>query len=494
MGIIIRQSIKGTAATYIGAFIGFLTAMYVQTKYLSSEDIGLVRVILDIAIMFSTLASLGITSSAVRFFPYFKNKENNNNGFFFYMMLLPAVGSVLFTALYVILKTPVSNFFSEKSSLLIDYYYWVIPLIVFMTYLVVFETYANINMRIAVARFNREIWIRLLSLAVFLLYGYQLISQGKMIAGIALAYGIALITIFLYLSKITNTSLKRHNSVINKPLRKDIIRYTTFLMIGGLGPLIISKLDILMVTSQLGLAKAGIYTIAFYIGSVIEIPSRSIMSISSPIAAEDIKNNELEKANLLYKKVSLHQLLIGSLIFILIWVNIDNIFAIIPNGELYAEGKWVVFFIGLSRMIAVTFNFGGSLISFSKYYHWTLYFAFLNTIVIILVNYWLIPIFGISGAAIATTVSCALNYGFQQWIIFKKIKGNPYTPNMLKLIIIMIVLLAVNFFIVNFANPILDGLVRTSVLGVIACSLIYFFNVSEELNNTIKTILKSRKL
>ena len=490
MGIIIRQSIKGTVATYIGAFIGFITTVFIQTKYLDPEDIGLYRVIIDIATMFSTLSLLGVTSSAIRFFPYFKNKSNNNNGFFYYMMLLPTIGCFLFIALYIFLKTPISNFFIENSSLLIDYYYWVIPLIVVMTYLIVFETYANINMQITFARFNREIWIRVLILVVFVIYGYKLITQSGFITGVILTYAIALITIFIYTSRIATISLKHDYSLINKPLRRDILKYSSVVVTGVLATTIISKLDIFMVASQLGLASTGIYSIAVYIGAVIEIPSRSIMAISSPIAAENIKNNDWESAKQLYKKISLHQLLVGGLLFILIWVNIDNIFAIIPNGEKYVEGKWVVFFIGISRMITVMFNFGGNLIGLSKYYHWTLYFTFFNLGVGILVNYWLISIYGMTGASIAMIVICVLNNGFQQWIIFRKLKGNPWSTSMTKLIITMLILFAVNFFITNFANPIIDGLIRTSILGVIACSLIYFLNVSEELNNAVKAILK----
>ena len=40
MGIIIRQSIKGTIANYIGIAIGFVTTFFVLTKYLSTEEVG----------------------------------------------------------------------------------------------------------------------------------------------------------------------------------------------------------------------------------------------------------------------------------------------------------------------------------------------------------------------------------------------------------------------------------------------------------------------
>jgi O-antigen/teichoic acid export membrane protein len=248
-----------------------------------------------------------------------------------------------------------------------------------------------------------------------------------------------------------------------------------------------------MITSQLGLSSAGIFTIAFYMAAVIEIPSRSISSISAPIAAEALKNGDFETANALYKKVSLHQLLIGGLIFILLWSNIDNIFAIIPNGAVYAEGKWVVFFIGLAKLIEVTLNFGGMLISFSKYYYWSLYFVFFIIGVGILTNYLLIPVWGIAGAALATTISCLLSWGAQQWIVLKKVKGNPYSSGTLKLIAILLLLIILNCFLFKFDNPWIDGINRSVVLALVGAALLYVLKVSEEVNNTARVVLNKVK-
>ena len=46
MGIVARQSIKGTIATYVGVAVGIVTTFFVQTKYLTTEEIGPSAVIL----------------------------------------------------------------------------------------------------------------------------------------------------------------------------------------------------------------------------------------------------------------------------------------------------------------------------------------------------------------------------------------------------------------------------------------------------------------
>jgi O-antigen/teichoic acid export membrane protein len=489
MGVVIRQSIKGTIITYVGAFIGFLTTMFVITKFLSPEDIGLTKVVLEAGMMFAALAQLGASSSIMRFFPYFRDEKKKHNGFFFYTLLVPFVGCLLFIPLYIFLKEPITLLFAEKSSLFISYYYWVVPLIFFLAYLSVFEMYSNVNMRIAVPRFNREIVIRLCLLAAYLLYGLHIISRSGLVAGYVATYGIAMLCLFVYVFKTSITSLRHNVSYVTRPLRKDILRYSSYLVIGALGSTVLAKLDLFMITSQLGLSHAGIFTVVFYMAAVIEIPSRSISAISAPIAAEALKKGDFETANALYKKVSLHQLLIGGLIFILLWANIDNIFAIIPNGTLYAGGKWVMLFIGLAKLIEVTLNFGGQLISFSKYYYWSLYFVFFIIGIGIITNYLLIPAWGISGAALATAISCLLSCSVQQWIVLKKVKGNPYSSGTLKLILIFLFLTGLNYFLFKFDNPWTDGIIRSVALAIVGVALLHVLKVSDEVNHTVRVMV-----
>jgi O-antigen/teichoic acid export membrane protein len=287
---------------------------------------------------------------------------------------------------------------------------------------------------------------------------------------------------FFYVNKIGSVTLKHDFSFIDKALRGKVIRYTLFLVLGILSGGILGQLDLFMVSSELGFNYAGIYSIAFYMATVVEIPSRSISNISSPLAASALKDGDLATANDLYKKVALHQFIAGSCIFLLIWINIDNIFAIMPNGDIYQTGKWVVLFIAISKLLGVTMNFGATLISFSKYYYWGLFFAVFITITGIMTNLLLIPQIGITGAAVATLITCILSYSVQQWIVMIKIKGNPYTMNLLKQIILIMSLYAINRFLLPewSTNPFVDGIYRTLIVGGILLVAIYKMRLSEE--------------
>lgn len=490
MGIIIRQSIKAVIFNYIGAAIGFLTTFFILTKFLQPEVIGLTKVMYELAALVAGFAQLGTSASAMRFFPYFKDFEKQHNGFFFYLILMPVIGSCIFVTLFWALKGSVITFFSERSALLVDYYSWIIPLIIFLTFWSVLETYANVLLRIVVPKFIKEIGIRLMLLVIYLFYALGWLNLTGLVTGYVFVYGMAMIATFCYVSRITSVSFKHNFSFIDRGLATKILKYTLFLIVGAIGGNIIGQLDVFMVSSKMGLNYAGIYTIASYMAFVIELPARSITSISSPLAAAALKEGDMEAANQLYKKVSLHQLIAGSTLFLLIWINIDNIFAIIPNGEVYVMGKWVVFFIAISKIVAMTLGFGGTLISFSRFYYWGLYFTFFLTALTITTNYFFIPLWGMTGAAVATLITCLLSYFFQQWLVLRKIKGNPYSKGTLKQAILIILLFSLNAILPQWTdNPILDGMYRSFIILFCWILGIYYFRVSDELYNMIRRIV-----
>ncbi len=482
MGIIIRQSIKGTIVTYIGSFIGFLTTMFIVTKYLTQEELGLTRVLFDAAFILASLSMLGLPASIIKFFPHFKNENNHNNGFFFYMITIPLMGMLIFFSLFLLLKQPISNYFSENSRLFVKYYNYVIPLAFFILYWIIFESYSSVFKRIAVPKLIREVIIRLLLIVVYLLYAFRIINIDGFVACYVAVYGIAMLLVFLYVSRIGTVSLKYNSDFIDKPLKKEYISYSLFILLGAFGSTIISKIDVFMISANIGLSSTGIYTIALFMAAVIEIPSRSVSAISIPIVTEHLKNGNYQDVDNLHKKVALNQLIVGSFIFLIIWINIDNIYAIIPNGADYIAGKWAFLFLSITNMISITFNFGAFIIQYSRYYYWSTILMIILSLFTVLTNILLIPIWGVTGAAIATTITCIITYTIQQVLLFKKLKTNPFSFSIIKLLLVILGALIIHYILPTLTNHWLDGIYRTLIIGSCCGLSIYYLNISSEVN------------
>ncbi|MEG1572291.1 MAG: polysaccharide biosynthesis C-terminal domain-containing protein, partial [Bacteroidales bacterium] len=439
----------------------------------------------------AVFAQIGTPNSGIKFFPYFKSTQGDvrHNGFFFYMVALPVLGILVFFTLYILLKYPISAYFAKNSALFVEYYYYILPLAFFMIYQGVFETYSNVLMRIVVPKFVREVLVRVLLILAILLYYLQIINLTGFIMAYVIIYGIAALVNLFYVARIGSISLKHNFKYVDPPLRRQIGSYTLFFVFASLGSLVVSKIDVFMLSSQVGLTATGIYSIAFFMSAIIEIPARSVSAIAQPIVSDAYKNGDLLTVDRYFKRVSLNQFLIGSMLFVLLWANIHNIFAIMPNGDVYDAGIWVVFFIALSKTCNQLVSFSSILLMVSKYYRYYLVFVLGLSILTVFANNWLIPIWGMTGAAVASFAALFIHdYGMLLFVSLK-LKVHPFSWNIAKVVGVSMVLLLINYFWMDLKNPILDGICRSAVLTSIAFIIIYKFKISDELNGMVNRML-----
>ncbi len=259
MGIIIRQSIKGTLVNYLGVIIGFVTTFFVITSYLNTEEVGLTRVLVDAAILFSSFAQLGTGSSIIRFFPYFKDEEGKNHGFFFWTLVVPVVGFLFFMLVFLLFKKPIVDIFSEKSPLFVNYFRFVFPMGLFMLYQSVFEANSNVLMRIVVPKLVREVGVRVGLLVTYLLFGYHYIDLDGLVMGFCITYLLAALVDFIYLLSLGRISLKPDFKFITKPLARDFLFYTLFLLLAAIAGNITPLLSSFFVSAKMGLGLSLIH-------------------------------------------------------------------------------------------------------------------------------------------------------------------------------------------------------------------------------------------
>ena len=433
--------------------------------------------------------------------PYFSlinDEKEKDHGFFGWSVLIPFVGFIIFSILFFVFKHPIENYFSKNSELFVDYIYFVIPMAFFMMYLTVFETNSNLLMRIVIPKFIREVGIRLMTLIVYLLYAFDVINLDGMVITLCLSYGIATSLNVIYLFSLKKISFKIQPTFVSKWLRKDFIFYTLFLVATSLSSNIIPVLNTFFVSGKLGLSIAGINTIAVYIASMVEIPYRSLAAISRPHISQGMKDDNMLEVNALIKNVSLHQFMASSLIFLLIWINIDLVYSLIPNGNIYVEAKFVVLILSLVKIINTSLNVGATVLSYSRYYYYSLLFTIILAVVAIVMNIKLIPIMGMEGAALASLISYVVYYVLLLTFVNYKIKVSPFSVKELQTLIIVLILFVfdytiqnyisehfINIFNVELIGQIFDSVIRTSILSMIGITAIYKLKISKQVNDII---------
>lgn len=503
MGIVARQSIKGTIATYIGVAVGIVTTFFIQTKALQPEQIGLVDVLLQCSLLFSGLALLGTTSSAMRFYPFFKDDANRDHGFFGWTLLVPLIGFLLFLGAFFAFKTPIVNYFSKDSEMFGEYVNFVIPLAFFMLYINVFETNSNLLLRIVVPKFVREVGLRVGTLAIYLLYYYEVIDFDGVIVAFCVLYGLALLINVGYLFSLQRVSFKIDWDYLKPELKRDFMFYTLFMLTAALAGNVIPMLSKFFVAGNAGFRLAGVFTIATNIAAVVEMPYRSLGAISRPHISEAMAKQDVEQANTLCKSVALHQFIAGSLVFFLIWINIDYLFDLLPNGDIYRVGKWAVLILSLSRLIYSTFAVTTTVLSYSKYYYYSLIFTILLAVMSFGLNAWWVPLWDINGGALANAVSYLVYFILLVAFISWKIKVNPLSVKLFPVAAIVLALFGLNWlwtvvltpwFAGLFAKPIfglaIDAVLKSSLFLVLGLAALYKLKVSMSVNDLIDKGLK----
>ncbi len=488
MGIIQKQSISGTIYSYIGVVLGFATTGILYPLIFSTEEIGLFRILVSYSLLFAQFAGLGINTITIKLFPYFRDYDRKHHGFLGLALLISAIGLIISVSAFVLLKTSILGGNKEGADLFASYFYYVVPLIIFTLLFIVFDSYYRVLYNAVIGIIYKEVIQRLLILLVIILYFINTIDFHQTV----ILYTIALIspTVLIFISLIYKKLLfiNIDYNFIDKKLSKEIMYVGIFGILASFSGILSATIDAIMVERFLGLSALGIYTITFFFGGLILIPLRTMGKISSVVIADAWKINDIKTIDSIYKKSSISLSIIGLLLLIGIWSNIDNVFQIIPIK--YLSGKYVILFIGIASLTDIALSVSGQIIVNSKHYRYLSFLLFIFAILLIISNYILIPIYGIIGAALATLISKFI-YNFIKFVfLYYKYGLQPFSYKIIILYAIGIAAYVISLLLPQQSNFILDIIIRSSIITVVFALPVYFFNLSEDINNKVNVILK----
>jgi O-antigen/teichoic acid export membrane protein len=490
MGIIIRQSFKTSLAAYVGVLLGAFNILWLFPKFLNESEIGIIKLLEDLAIMIAGLSGLGVTYIADRYFPFFKNIEKKNQGFFQFLLIYAGLGFLIFGLILGLFKDYWLSFYAAKSPDFQSYFYLLFPFAGVWALLNVLESYARVHLRIAVPNFLRETVLKILIILSIFLFALQLIDFQTLVLFRIILYIIIALILFFYLKNLQILFLTPDFQVFKNPKLPEILRYGFWIMLGGAGTLVIVKIDSILIPILLGTKALGIYTIAYFLGSVLEIPRKAISQISMPILGQAWAENNPSKIQEIYQKSSLNQLLIGTYLFLGIWLNTPDLFKIIPNGAVFQSGIWVVFWVGLTRLVDLATGLSSEILYQSKFYKVNLFLLLILAVLIIFSANLLIPIYGISGAAMAIFISYTLFNFLKFGFLWYRLNLQPFTYKALYILLLGAICLILNQLQIDTALAWLNIFIRGAWISALFAWGVWFFKISPEVNEMMDWLLR----
>lgn len=488
MGIVQKDGVRTMIISYFGMVLGYLNKGLLFILILSIEEIGLISILVSVGMLFAQFSNLGVTYSIWRFFPFFKNQKSRHNGFLPLVLLVVFSGFIVCTTLALVFRDVIELQYASKSQLFLDYYIWFIPIGIAMGLYFVFDVYLRSLYKTTVSVFALDIVLRLLLTILLILLFLDLISFHAFLVAHSLTFVVPAIILLIYLYRLGELNLSISTIRVSKRFRKILIQYSMFNFVNSLGAHIVNSLDILMIAQFYGLGPTGVYATTVFLTSVLQVPYRSIVRVSSPLISDYWKHREIDKMRELYVKVSSIGLLTGLSMFVLIWLNIDLLFSFLKPS--FSSGIWVFFFLMIGRMLDMFFGLNGAIFSTSKKYKYDIIFTISLIFIVYFLNLLLLPWWGIAGAAISTAIALMVYNVGRVLFVWRVFNIHPFERNQFIIIGIGVATLLIGSIVGDlFDNKWLQMTLDCFLFFVAFAIPIYVFRLEPESINYTKKLI-----
>ena len=395
---------KGGASFFIrigGQIMGFLMSFFIAHIY-GAQVLGNFLLAFIVLRIFALIAKLGIDTSSVRFIASFVNQNKWKSIKLFRKKIL-----ILITITSVI-SSAIMYFFANSIGDLIDvevYYiqlvsFFVLPMTFFMLH------YQSLRGLKKIAEFS---FFYRMSQATFTIVSIFIISifiQNNNVPVYAYLTSLCIVSI---LSVITyqfwfskKAVLDLEENIENLTIKK-ILKISVPLMLAQSVQFIMAWTDKLMIGNMISAESVAIYGVAFRFSMGVSITLMAVNSIASPKFAEKFADDNIKGMG----KIAIQS---AKLIF---WTTIPlaAILFIFPKffmglyGTEFLIGFEALRWLVIGRVVNAFSGSVGNLMQMSDQQNMYMKILIIGSVINIMLNYYLIPIYGINGAAFASLIS-----------------------------------------------------------------------------------------
>lgn len=478
MGVIRRQGITNTITSYLGILIGFINLIIIQPRLLTPEELGLTRILYSFSLIIAMFVPLGIGNATIRFFPVFKDAKNNHHGYFAFMNIFPFIGFVLASILIWLFRDFIFNQYRRESPAFLEYFNFVFPLIFFNAFIAVLNVYCTSNYKSTIPAFINDVLVRLLTIAVVSIYFLKLVTLHQFIILFVCIYAIQLILLIIYIYHFDKPIWKIDWSFFKEKNTMDLIRFGMLLWFAGIASIGLKYFDSIMIGKYMPLAFVGIYTIAAFIPTVIEAPLNAFEKIAAAKIAFAWADGDKAQINAIYHKSSLYMFLLGGFLFLNINLNIHSLLSFLPSN--YQQGEIVVLIISIGTLFNMATGLNAPILFNSDKYRYGAVFLITLSILILILQMYFIPRFGIAGAATATSLASFIYNSMLFFSVYKFFGLQPFDRKNVRVLMIIIIIFSLFYFLPHLENKIIDIGLRSAFISLIYFLFVYFLKIVPE--------------
>lgn len=483
MGVVASQSFKNIISTYLGFLIGAINTLFLYTKFLKDDDYGMVGYMLSLGYVIMPLMAFGAHNSLVKFYTTFKTRESLNS-FLTLMLLMP-----IFVIIPIVFLTYcgygfIGDLLASKNPIIKTYLWHIVIVAISLAYFELFFSWAKVQMQTVFGNFMKEVFHRVGTMLLLFLFHFKYLDLEQFMTGLVVVYFVRMLImkIYAFSLKFPKLTFKRVHNLSR------VLKYSGLIIIAGAIATSMLDIDKVMLGYYIPIKEIAYYNVAIFITAVIAVPQRSMHQLLMPMTAKFLNEHDYDALEDLYKRSSLNLFIVGGFIFLLIVLNINQLYLIIP--EEFKVGLYVVFMISVVKLYDSLLGSNNAILFNSDYYRVVLVLGVVLVVVMVVLNILFIPILGINGAGLATFLAVFLYNSVKLYFVYRKFKILPFSAKTLQigLFIGACVLL---FYFWDFPfHPILNIAIKSTLLALLYGFVVFKFRFSEDISTLLKKYLK----
>lgn len=489
-----KQSIISTIMVYGGFVIGFInTYLFTrQGSFFSPEEYGLTQIFIVVGNLMFAFANMGMVSVVYKFYPYYDdNLPKKRNDLLTWTLFLSFIGFLLVILSGFVFKDLIVRKFGGNSPLFLQYYMWIFPFGFSILLFSIFEVFGWQIRQSIFTTFLKEVFFKLLTLLLIFLASFHLISSFDVFIKLyALTYGVTALILLIFLIKKRAFNITFKISRVTKKFYKKMVSMASLVYFGGIVFMIAQFIDSIIIMSVLGLAEAGIFTLGSVVSGLVQAPQRGAIAAATPVLAKAWKDKDIAKIQVIYQRSGINLLIASLGIFLLLWLNFEDIVVTFKLKPAYLNSLWIFFFLGLARVVDLGSGVNAQIIVTSIFWRFEFLSGLLLLAIAIPLNYFLIKEYGIIGAGYSNFISMTVYNVIRIIFLKRKFNIHPFTNKTLYAVIIAFICYGICYFIFQnfhgFSGIILKGSVFTALYG----GAIVYFNLSPDVLPVFETIKK----
>lgn len=495
MGIVFRQSVKSSIVIFVGALLGMLI-IYLSTQLIPKAEFGFLRYFTSQAVVASQVTMLGMNIVLAIYIHRFEADDPKKPVVITLSLLIPVVVTALLSLFYFLLKPQVLQWYhvAEDRANIDAFYAWLPLFTLFWSLLLLLEHYLNSQLKVAISVMMREVVLRILNIGVIVAYAFGAIGFEGLVIGSVLIYVVPIGLLWFFCSKTTGFKLSFNWKLLSRKEHLELLHFAWYHMLMGISLNLLGYLDSLMLgpLDKKGMGSVAEYAVAVYIMTFIQIPYRAMATAALPDLTKSYESGEMTKVKDFFQRAAINTLIAAIGMSLLILLNMNNAVLVLQKG--YENISWIVAILVVGRLADMATGLNNEMISISKHYKFNFYISIVLVGLIFVFNWFLIPQYGVFGAAWGTSLALIFFNGAKLIFLWNKMKLQPFSSGSWKVLVAGLCAGALGYWLPFVLNPILDAFVRSTLVLAIYTLLLVFMRPSSDLNHFLANVKANKRL